>query len=181
MLNRVRRLLRYLADASVVRQPRYRAWERRHVRAAARAGAAVVVVVFLIGAALLSSVAPAVMLLNPPMALVATFIYLALRWRSGPRRNPSGGALVLAILALTNSLLPLGFASEAGGVLLAHVAMVIVASALFIAAFMRVMDKYSWLKTLLISVAVSVTLYWMFEIQFMVPLPKGPLEALIGY
>ncbi len=56
-----------------------------------------------------------------------------------------------------------------------------VASALFIAAFMRVMDKYSWLKSLLVSVAVSVALYWMFEIQFMVPLPKGPLEALIGY
>ncbi|MBE0619323.1 MAG: tripartite tricarboxylate transporter TctB family protein [Burkholderiales bacterium] len=56
-----------------------------------------------------------------------------------------------------------------------------VASALFIAAFMRVMDKYSWLKTLLVSVAVSVALYWMFEVQFMVPLPKGPLEALLGF
>jgi putative tricarboxylic transport membrane protein len=55
------------------------------------------------------------------------------------------------------------------------------ASALFIAAFMRVMDKYSWLKTLLVSVGVSVMLYWLFEIQFMVPLPKGPLEALLGY
>jgi diguanylate cyclase (GGDEF)-like protein len=131
-LTRLRRLLRDLADAHVVRQPRYRAWERRHVRTAARAGAAVVVVVFLIGAALMSSVAPTVMLLNPPMALVGAFLYLALRWRSGPRSNPSGGALVLAILALTNALLPLGFASEAGGVLIAHVAVVIVASALFI-------------------------------------------------
>jgi putative tricarboxylic transport membrane protein len=56
-----------------------------------------------------------------------------------------------------------------------------VASALFIAAFMRVMDKYSWLKTLLVSIGVNVTLFWMFEIRFMVPLPKGPLEALFGY
>lgn len=56
-----------------------------------------------------------------------------------------------------------------------------VASAIFIAAFMRVMDKYSWLKTFVVSVAVNVTLFWMFEIQFMVPLPKGPLEALFGY
>ena len=56
-----------------------------------------------------------------------------------------------------------------------------VASALFIAAFMRVMDKYSWLKTLVISIGVNVTLFWMFEVQFMVPLPKGPLEALFGY
>jgi diguanylate cyclase (GGDEF)-like protein len=131
-LNRLRSLVRDLADAKVVRQPRYRAWERRHVRTAARAGSAVVVVVFLIGAVLMTSVAPTVTLLNPPMALVGTLLYLALRWRRGPRRNPSGAALVLLILVLTNSLLPLGFVSDASGILLAHVAMVIVASALFI-------------------------------------------------
>jgi putative tricarboxylic transport membrane protein len=56
-----------------------------------------------------------------------------------------------------------------------------VASAVFIGAFMRVMDKRSWLKIALVSVGVSATLFWLFEIQFMVPLPKGPLEALLGY
>ena len=56
-----------------------------------------------------------------------------------------------------------------------------VASALFIGAFMRVMDKSGWLKTLLISIGVNLALFWMFEIQFMVPLPKGPVEALFGY
>lgn len=56
-----------------------------------------------------------------------------------------------------------------------------VASAIFIAAFMRVMDKRSWLKVILVSVGVSAVLFWLFEIQFMVPLPKGPLEALLGY
>lgn len=56
-----------------------------------------------------------------------------------------------------------------------------VASALFIAAFMRVMDKSIWWKILLVSIGVNVLLFWMFEIQFKVPLPKGPLEALLGY
>ena len=56
-----------------------------------------------------------------------------------------------------------------------------VASTVFVAAFMRVMDKRSWAKVILISVGVSATLFWLFEIQFMVPLPKGPLEALFGY
>jgi hypothetical protein len=46
---------------------------------------------------------------------------------------------------------------------------------------MRVMGKFIWLKIILISVGISVTLFWMFEIQFMVPLPKGPLESLLGY
>ena len=56
-----------------------------------------------------------------------------------------------------------------------------VASTLFIGAFMRVMEKSSWLKTVLVSVGVSAVLFWMFEIQFLVPLPKGPLEAMFGY
>ncbi|WP_353147324.1 tripartite tricarboxylate transporter TctB family protein [Pollutimonas bauzanensis] len=55
------------------------------------------------------------------------------------------------------------------------------ASVFFIAAFMRVLGKINWLKTILISVGVNLLLFWMFEIQFMVPLPKGPLEALFGY
>lgn len=56
-----------------------------------------------------------------------------------------------------------------------------VAATIFIAAFMRVMDRYAWTKTLALSVGVSATLFWLFEVQFMVPLPKGPLEALFGY
>jgi Tripartite tricarboxylate transporter TctB family. len=56
-----------------------------------------------------------------------------------------------------------------------------VASTLFIGAFMRVMDKYSWAKTLVISFGTSLVLFWLFEMQFLVPLPKGPLEALFGY
>ena len=56
-----------------------------------------------------------------------------------------------------------------------------VASAVFIGAFMRVMDRFGWLKTIVISVGVSAALFWLFELQFMVPLPKGPLEARFGY
>jgi hypothetical protein len=56
-----------------------------------------------------------------------------------------------------------------------------VASALFIGGFMRAMGGFRWLKVILVSVCISVTLFWMFEIQFMVPLPKGPLESLFGY
>lgn len=66
-------------------------------------------------------------------------------------------------------------------VLVTQVIGIYVASTLFIGAFMRVMEKSSWLKTVLVSVGVSAVLFWMFEIQFLVPLPKGPLEALFGY
>ena len=66
-------------------------------------------------------------------------------------------------------------------VLVTQVIGIYVASTLFIGGFMRTMEKSSWLKTLLVSVGVSAVLFWMFEIQFLVPLPKGPLEALFGY
>jgi putative tricarboxylic transport membrane protein len=56
-----------------------------------------------------------------------------------------------------------------------------VASAVFIGGFMRAMARFSWLKVILVGVCISVALFWMFEIQFMVPLPKGPLESLLGY
>jgi hypothetical protein len=56
-----------------------------------------------------------------------------------------------------------------------------VASAVFIGGFMRAIGRFNWLKVILISVVISVILFWMFEIQFLVPLPKGPLESLLGY
>jgi len=66
-------------------------------------------------------------------------------------------------------------------VLAIQMAGIYVASALFIGAFMRIMGKTSWFKTLTVSLCVVVLLFWMFEIQFMIPLPKGPVEALFGY
>ena len=55
------------------------------------------------------------------------------------------------------------------------------ASALFIAAFMRVLGKYSWAKVAAVSLGTVVVFFLMFEVWFQVPLPKGPLEALLGF
>lgn len=56
-----------------------------------------------------------------------------------------------------------------------------VASTLFIAAFMMWLGKYGFAKTALVSVGVSAVFFWLFEVQFLVALPKGPLEAYFGY
>jgi putative tricarboxylic transport membrane protein len=55
------------------------------------------------------------------------------------------------------------------------------ASAIFIAAFMRYLGKYSWAKIALVSIGTMVVFFLMFEVWFQVPLPKGPVEALFGY
>ena len=56
-----------------------------------------------------------------------------------------------------------------------------VASAIFIALFMVVIGRENPLKALLVAGAVPFVLFLMFERWFLVPLPKGPLEAWLGY
>ncbi len=55
-----------------------------------------------------------------------------------------------------------------------------VASAVFIALFMKWLGKYAWPITIAVSVGVPVVFFVLFEIWFKVPLPKGPLEAALG-
>ena len=55
-----------------------------------------------------------------------------------------------------------------------------VASAIFVAFFMRWLGKYEWWKVAAVSVGNSVFFYLIFEVWFLVPLPKGPLESLLG-
>jgi len=55
-----------------------------------------------------------------------------------------------------------------------------VSSALFVALFMRWLGKYPWWMVALVSVGNSVAFFLIFEVWFLVPLPKGPLEALLG-
>ena len=56
-----------------------------------------------------------------------------------------------------------------------------VASAIFIAFFMRYLGKYGWAKIAAVSVGTMFVFFLMFEIWFKVPLPKGPLEAALGF
>lgn len=54
-----------------------------------------------------------------------------------------------------------------------------VASTVFVALFMRWLGKYTWWKVAAVSVGNSVVFFLIFEIWFRIPLPKGPLEALL--
>ena len=56
-----------------------------------------------------------------------------------------------------------------------------VSSALFIALLMRLAGKYSWMRSSAVGAGVSISSFVMFEIWFKIPLPKGPLENLLGY
>ena len=56
-----------------------------------------------------------------------------------------------------------------------------VASALFIGAFMRWLGRFRWRTIIIVAVSVPFALFLLFEIWFLVPLPKGPLEDFLGY
>jgi hypothetical protein len=55
------------------------------------------------------------------------------------------------------------------------------ASAVFILIFMGIVASSRWYAIVLTAVLVPLVCFWVFEIQFRVPLPKGPLEAALGY
>jgi putative tricarboxylic transport membrane protein len=55
------------------------------------------------------------------------------------------------------------------------------AAAIFIAFFMYWLGKYPVHKILPVALLIPLALFFMFEIWFLVPLPKGPVEAMLGY
>ncbi len=56
-----------------------------------------------------------------------------------------------------------------------------VASAIYITFFMLWLGKYSLFKALPIAIGLPLFMFWLFEIAFLIPLPKGPLEAALGF
>ena len=54
-------------------------------------------------------------------------------------------------------------------------------STLLIAYFMRRHGKYGWPAAAAVSVAVPLAFFLVFERWFLVPLPKGPIEAWLGF
>ena len=56
-----------------------------------------------------------------------------------------------------------------------------VASVLLIAYFMMKISDYGIVRTAIISIAVPLLTFFVFERWFLVSLPKGPLETMLGY
>ncbi len=55
------------------------------------------------------------------------------------------------------------------------------ASLIYMAVYMRLMGRHSWALSLALPLALTVLVFLVFERWFLVPLPKGPIEAWLGY
>jgi len=56
-----------------------------------------------------------------------------------------------------------------------------VATTLYMAIYMRWIGRFPWQSVAVVSVVVSAVTFFVFEIWFLVPMPKGPLETYFGY
>ena len=56
-----------------------------------------------------------------------------------------------------------------------------VASALYLGFYVRMVGKHSWITAVGLAVCVPLVTFVIFERWFLVPLPKGPVEAWLGY
>jgi len=81
------------------------------------------------------------------------------------------GQLELVLTVLIPSAIYVGLIGWTG---------IYVASAVYVAFFMRRLGKYPWWKVAAVSIGNSAAFFLIFEIWFKVPLPKGPVEALLG-
>ena len=80
------------------------------------------------------------------------------------------------IAPVLKALLP-----AAAFVLLTQLVGLYVAAGLYLGVYMRWIGRYSWAAVLVLSVVFPVVTFFVFERWFLVPMPKGPLEAWLGY
>jgi len=61
-----------------------------------------------------------------------------------------------------------------------EVAGLYVAAAVYIGFYMRWVGRHSWLLVATLSLGIPILTFVIFERWFLVPMPKGPLEAWLG-
>lgn len=66
-------------------------------------------------------------------------------------------------------------------VALTHFIGLYVASAFYVGFYMRWVGRHSWFAVVTLSIAIPVISFLIFELWFLVPMPKGPLETWLGY
>jgi hypothetical protein len=66
-------------------------------------------------------------------------------------------------------------------VVFTHFVGLYVSGALYLASYMRWIGRHSWALIALVAIGVPIATFLVFEVWFLVPLPKGPLETRLGY
>lgn len=105
-------------------------------------------------------------------ASATTVIQTLLKWKTYDKEFAKRSELALVISVLIPMIVYVVAVSYIG---------IYIASALLIGYFMRKHGKFSWRYSVIVSVAVPVVVFFVFERWFLVPLAKGPIENLFGF
>ena len=105
--------------------------------------------------------------------IAACAVIFARAWRRDDRRRFVSREALAPVLQM--------LAPAVGFVVLMQVAGLYVASAVYMAVYMRWIGRYAWLLVAVVSIAFPVVTFLVFETWFLVPMPKGPLETWLGY
>ncbi len=62
-----------------------------------------------------------------------------------------------------------------------EVAGLYVAAALYIGFYMRWVGRHAWPSIAALALGIPIVTFVIFERWFLVPMPKGPLEAWLGF
>ena len=95
-----------------------------------------------------------------------------LKWRGEDSEFAKRTQIALVIAVLVPMAVYVGLIALIG---------IYLASLALIAYFMRRHGRYGWLLTGSVSVGVPLFFFIVFERWFLVPLPKGPIENLLGF
>jgi putative tricarboxylic transport membrane protein len=106
--------------------------------------------------------------------MMVTCAVIALKaWRSGVRTPFVTRERLRPVLTV--------LAPAVAAVVLMQAVGLYVASAVYMAFYMRWVGRHSWSGIVLVGVGVPVVTFFIFEHWFLVPLPKGPVEHWLGY
>ncbi len=110
---------------------------------------------------------------------LAMFLLAACAVIAGQAWRRAGGTPFVTraqLRPVLSTLLP-----AAGFVVLVQWVGLYVASAVFLGFYMRWIGRYGWIPVIVLGVLFPVITFVVFEQWFLVPMPKGPLEAWLGY
>ncbi len=88
-----------------------------------------------------------------------------------------------AVFARTDELRQVGAIAAPTALFIAIIpfAGVYLAGAALISGFMRKIGGYSWLLSLATGAAIMIAFFIVFELWFLVSMPKGPIETALGF
>lgn len=100
------------------------------------------------------------------------FVNQLLRWRRTDEAFATREQIGLVVVMFVPMVVYIGAIFATG---------IYLASALLIGYFMWRYGKYRWRLTLPVAIGVPLVFFLVFERWFLVPLPKGPIERLLGF